>query len=365
VKSVIFKDRLFTIHDPGDQSSRVNYSAVNDPGNWTGGGFFDVSPGDGDYVTDILPFGERLFIFKRNSTYTLTVAGDPTAWVLKQFDKSVGAIHPYNTLEYRGLMYVMSTRGLYRCDGIVFDYIGYPVQDRWIDTTLPIPAGSNYNYNVFMTMVDDYIFVVSGVDDIGTWFFNPVQNAWTECVFPATQIDPGKLLLGFQGYFKNGVRGTIFGWNRGTLANLLWFGLTDPDTLGNTAYSDYTLHNATAGSRVIDPIVTNIQTKEWDLGSFSRVKRHKYSTVEIVVPEQPQVTDAEFHTQYFFNRDSNTPVHEFRIDSLNRGLLAHKIPGVGYARRLQLRMDTTHTLDYTLTAYELTFFTKSEAENPS
>lgn len=367
VKSIIFKDRMFAMKDPGDQSSRITYSAVNDPGNWTGGGFFDVSPGDGDYVSDICPFGERLFIFKRNSTYTLTIAGDPSGWVLKQFDKSVGAIHPFNTLEYRGLLYCLSTRGLYRSDGVVFDYVGYPVQDRWIDTTNPIPAGSSYGYDTFICMVDDYIFVCSGIQDVGYWFYNPVQNAWTEMTFSSSDqiVAPNGLRLGIQGYLKNGTRVTVFGTFRLNLANLVWFGLTDPQNLGNTAWSDYCVFQSSPGSRIIEPVLTSFKTKEWDMGSFVNVKRHKVSAIEMVVPEQGQVIDAEFHTTYKYDRAGTTPTHEFRVDSDHRGNMAHRVPGVGYARRLQLQFSSDTPVDYSITGYDLTFFTKDEAPNPS
>lgn len=364
VKSVIFKDRCFAIKDPGEKSSRVNYSAVTDPGNWSGGGFLDVSPGDGDFITDILPFGERLFIFKRDSTWTLTVAGDPNAWILKQFDRSVGAATPYSTLEYRGLLYCLSARGMYRSDGVVFDYIGYPIQDRYLDNPIPVDTGFAYVHTQFITMVDDYILIISGNANIGNWFFNPVQNAWTECIIPDLPVS--QLSRGIQGYLRNGTRVTVFGWLRPSgVSNLLYFGLPDPDNLANAAYSDYILHNATAGSRIITPVATSFKTKEWDMGSFVKTKRHKYAVIEMDVPSQAQITDAEFQTSYLVNRATTLPTHEFRIDQDHRGVMAHKVPGAGYARRLQLQFNSSTTLDYSITGYDMTYFQKRAfPENP-
>jgi len=368
-RSVIFKDRLFAIRVSEFQSSRVYYSAVTDPGNWTGGGFFDVVPGDGDYITDIIPFGERLFIFKRYSCHVLTVTGDPAGWIQKPFDKNVGALGPFCTLEYRGLLYLLSYKGLYRCDGVVLDFVGYPIQDRFTDNIQSVTSSEDRSR--FMCMVDDYLFISINVGSSvsGYFFYNPVQNAWSECVFATTQDLVGKLFRGTQGILSNGVRGTWFGTDKTSsspnVAGPIWFGLGDMDMPSNTAYSDYSLHNATVGSRIIDPIIITIKTKMWDLGAFWRLKRNKFSTIEINVPTQEQITDAEFTAQYKFDQDMISTFHEFRVDNNHRGTLAYKIPGVGYHRRMQLQLTTSNTLEFMITGYDITYLMKAgQGENP-
>jgi hypothetical protein len=363
-KSVIFKDRCFAIKDPAEQSNRVFYSEIADPGNWQANNFFDVIPGDGDVITDIIPFGERLFVFKKRSTYIIILSPDPSSWITKLFDAQIGAVCPFNAIEYRGLLYVMSARGLYRSDGTIYDYVGYPVQTRWEAEGPNIAAAIQNPYTTFMCMVDDYIFVNSGVEAIGRWFYNPVQNAWTECVFPSGQIAThSELRQGYQGYLKNGARGTWFGWVKGTPVNLLWFGLGDPDMPTNEDYSDYVFHHATPGSRVITPIHTEFKTKMWDNGAFYRGKRHKLSTIEMKVPEQNVVEDPAFTTFHNFNREGTTPDYEFSMSLEDRGTWAQPIPGTGHARRFQMCFESDCISNYTVTGYDLTYILRRGISN--
>lgn len=365
-KAMIFKERCFAIKDPVDQSSRLFYSELNDPGNWQASGFVDVVPGDGDYITDILPFGERLFIFKRRATYVLIPAASPTSWIIKLFDSSVGCSHAYCSLETRGLFYTLSTRGLYRSDGTIYDYVGYPVYNRWKDRGPEAPDVVVAAYNAQVVMVDDHLFINTGNPDIGHWFYNPVTNAWTEAILP--QVEAGRLLLGVQGYLQNGARGTWFGWDRdpGEASSILWFGLGDPDLPTNTRYEDYTVHDATPASRVMTPIATSFKTKLWDNGTFYRTKRHRVSTLEMMVPDDTAAGDADFEVTYYLDGQIETDTHEFLVtEDTGRGVKAHKLPGVGHHRRLQLEFQSDAVQDYTITGLDLSFFNKRTlSENP-
>jgi hypothetical protein len=103
----------------------------------------------------------------------------------------------------------------------------------------------------------------------------------------------------------------------------------------------------------------------WDQGVFYREKRHKYSTIEMMIPEQANVLDAEFHTSYVLDNGLVAPTHEFRVDLPNRGNLAHVIPGVGYHRRFQLKWESDALVDYMITGYDNTYFSKGGlADNP-
>lgn len=357
-KGVIFKDRMFTFRRPDQRSSRVFYSNINDPSTWNSNQFFDVNPGDGDYVTDLLVFGERLFIFKKDSTWVLIHAADPAAWTLRQFDKSVGSVSPYCTLEYRGLFYTISRNGMYRCDGVVYDYVGYPIQKRLQDFPFVDQASVvDSLYRTQLVMVDDYLFFNSADDDIGMWFYNPVQQAWSECVVAGVQ--PSKVFLGVHGHLNNGTSGTWFTMSNPPSDNdLVWFGFGDPDYPANTEYSDYPVHHDTPASRVITPIHTAFKTKKWDMGNMWRSKRHKYTVLELQVPEQASIADAEFTTRYNFDRVGVSADHELKVDQFNRGNQAHKIPGFGYHRRLQFELESDTPLNFSITGYDLTYFNK-------
>lgn len=365
LKGVIFKDRYFVIKWPGMKSSRIAYSNLNDPMTSPASNFFDVNPGDGDFVTDLIPFGERLYIFKRFSTWVLIASGLPSSWILKLFDGAVGATDTNTVLEYRGLLYVLSPRGLYRMDGTVYDYVGYQVQDRWKDQDTGPAVGKNYSAQI--VMVDDNIFVNSSNTSIGYWFYNPVQSAWTECFLP--DLPMGQLGLGYQGTLKSGERSTFFGKatpnGQTQRMQVIRFGLADPDYVNNGEYADYVSHHDTPGSRIITPVATSFKTKFWDLGSFFKTKRHKLSALEVEVPEQSFQGDVEFTTRHHYDRDAVTDDWEFNVPVTARGNMVHQIPGVGMNRRLQLELNSTTTADYSVTGYDLTYLVKrDDSENP-
>lgn len=348
--AVVFKDRVFVTTGSSNQSSDVVYSEIGDPTTFNAGNLFKVGAGDGDYITCMIPFGERLFIFKKYSTWVLIHATLPSSWVVKLFDNSIGAISENCVVEKRGLLYTLAPRGLYRSDGVIFDYVGYPVEARFRDNIGTLSNGS-------ISLVDDYLFIQTNIQSIGFWMFNPVQNAWSEQKFPTMNL-AYPLTVGRQGYLRSGKRRTWFG-----MRDIVWFDLTDPDYPTNTTYSDYTLHNATVGSRVITPVHTAFSSKAWDNGAFYRTKRHKLSTMEINVPTQSGI--AEFHTHYQFDRALVSDTHEFLVDQNHYGTMAHKIPGAGYNRRLQLVFDTDTVLEYMITGYDLTYFNKRDiSENP-
>jgi hypothetical protein len=350
--AVMFKDRLFVTKGSSTQSSDIYFSEIGDPTNIPVANLLKVSPGDGDYITCMIPFGERLFIFKKYSTWVLITASNPTAWVVKLFDNQIGAISENCVVEKRGLLYVLAPRGLYRSDGVIYDYVGYPVEARFRDNIATLSTGS-------ISLVDDYLFIQTNITSIGFWMFNPVQNAWSEQKFPTLNL-AYPLTVGRQGYLRDGRRRTWFG-----MRDVVWFDLTDPDYPTNNQWSDYTLHNTVVGSRVITPIRTSFISKMWDNGAFYRSKRHKLSTMEITVPTAPSVGTAEFHTCYKFDRALTSDRHEFLVDPQHYGNMAHKIPGAGYNRRLQLLFDTDAVVDYTITGFDLTYFNKRDiSENP-
>jgi len=344
--AVMFKDRMFVTKGSSAQSSDVVYSEIADPTNIPVNNIFKVNPGDGDYITCMIPFGERLFIFKKYSTWVMIPAATPSAWVIKLFDNSIGAISENCVVEKRGLLYVLAPRGLYRSDGVIYDYVGYPVEARFRDNIGTFSTGS-------ISLVDDYLFIQTNIASIGYWMFNPVQNAWSEMKFPS--LNPAfPMSVGRQGYLRSGRRRTWFG-----MRDICWFDLTDPDFPNNTDYSDYTL-KAPVGSRVIQPIATSFASKAWDNSAFFRSKRHTVTTIEIRVPGDPNSQLAEFHSSYLFDRNLVSDVYEFYVDSKNYGTLAHVLPGAGYNRRLQLVFDTVTVVEYTITGFDLTYFNKRD-----
>lgn len=89
---------------------------ATDAGEGTGGGYQDFRTGDGDPITAFYSFGYYQLVFKRRSTHV--VAGfDENSWVIRELDKSVGAVGPTAVCEHDGIVYFTSDQGLYYTDG--------------------------------------------------------------------------------------------------------------------------------------------------------------------------------------------------------------------------------------------------------
>lgn len=62
----------YTVESGTTHANRVRFSKINDAENWTGTDFFDVDVGEhGDFITGILPDGDRLLVFKQNAVYAV------------------------------------------------------------------------------------------------------------------------------------------------------------------------------------------------------------------------------------------------------------------------------------------------------
>jgi hypothetical protein len=62
----------YTLESGDYYKNRVRFSKVNDAENWTATDFIDIDIGeDGDFITAIIPDGDRILVFKQNSVYAI------------------------------------------------------------------------------------------------------------------------------------------------------------------------------------------------------------------------------------------------------------------------------------------------------
>ena len=363
VKAIVYKDRVFGIQGLSNQNSRIFYSNIADPTVWTGQ-FFDVNPGDGDYITDIIAFQERIFVFKQYATYVVTAVGPVASWTTKLFDDTVGAVGTDCVVENRGLIYVLSPKGLQRTDGVIYDYVGYPVQDRWKGRVPINPSPNDLIGGSFICKLDENIVIFPANDSIGRWIYNAVQSSWTELT--NYQFNNQIFTHGVQGTLKSGQRKTWFGISQyvqsdtpltptnALCGGIYWFDLTDPTNPTNTYFVDQVC-NAPSLSYTTSIIPTSFKTKRFDSGSFIRIKRHKFSMLELEVITPDLNVIADFTTRYYYDRNGVSDPYYFINLPLERGNQNYRIPGFGRHRRLQLEFTSSQRLDYTVSAIDLVF----------
>ena len=88
-------NRLFIANSSAGKS-RVHYSSLNDPEDWTttgdsGAGFIDVTIDDGDQITGIASLGAALIVFKRHTTHVV-YGHKPSNFVTRLLSPTVGCI---------------------------------------------------------------------------------------------------------------------------------------------------------------------------------------------------------------------------------------------------------------------------------
>lgn len=103
----IWNDRVWLVGADSISGQNTVYgSALGAPTDWTttgaaGACVFNIEPDDGDFITGIIAFRERLFIFKRNRIYTMQAVGgafptDATALSVELYSQNVGCVSAYS-----------------------------------------------------------------------------------------------------------------------------------------------------------------------------------------------------------------------------------------------------------------------------
>lgn len=124
----IYKDSLFIAGDP-NFPSRLYYSGGGDQiNNFTisgGGGFLDISRDDGQIITGLEIFKDKLIVFKEDSIYqfSFTSSGLPQ---IAQVSSSIGAVAPRSIVVVENDVFFLSRRGVFSIgneQGFAFDVL--------------------------------------------------------------------------------------------------------------------------------------------------------------------------------------------------------------------------------------------------
>lgn len=182
--SFMFKDRMWIINKI---SNRIYYSKPTDPTGWNigvdGSGFFDVNPGDGLAITDVVVASNQMFIFKDGGTWRFTFTSDPGVdGVLAVISKDRGA---FSATVYNNVPYLVGRQGVQRL-----------INGNFIDVSQQIR-----DYNTFFTsdsVIDNFknrLYVTLQSSTTGQphmLTMNLISGAWSSYdlsdIFGATQF---------------------------------------------------------------------------------------------------------------------------------------------------------------------------------
>jgi len=113
--------------------SRVNWSDINDPTDWTAGGAsqsdFQELPDGGD-ITGITG-GEFGIVFLEKAIVRMSYIGSPLFFQFDTISRNVGCIEGGSIAQYGGITYFLSDEGFYSCNGQQVTGIGAEKVDRY------------------------------------------------------------------------------------------------------------------------------------------------------------------------------------------------------------------------------------------
>lgn len=177
---LVYKDRLYVLSSEAENNSRLYFSAVADFEDWPSTNFFDVKPGDGDFLIACAIIQDLLIIFKTRSTWALYVQGSPQNWVNRNINPEIGCISKDTPREIEGFLYFVGSRGVYRTDGNLFDDISQSIEpvfrDRIVNlTTVNIDAAAWWD--------DRFIVLLHPTPSTFKYFVYHLRTeGWTEWV---------------------------------------------------------------------------------------------------------------------------------------------------------------------------------------
>lgn len=111
--------------------SHVYFSDVADPLVWTTTNYIQLTPGDGEKITALVPWRGLLFVFKETKFFvifgeSLDSGGDPV-FNYRAVDSTVGTINSRSVVAGRDGVYFANSQGVFRTTGAEPQYVSGPV----------------------------------------------------------------------------------------------------------------------------------------------------------------------------------------------------------------------------------------------
>jgi hypothetical protein len=155
--AVLYKERIFVGCgiNATSNTARVRFSAIADPTTWNGVDNFDVSPGDGEKLVDLVVVANDIIILKEHSTYRFTYSKAPSAADLSVVDTKIGVPAINCAVVYNSnTVYVLHDNAVYELVNSLYKRISAAVSlTQVLDVTLN--AYDTYG----LTLFRDRLFV--------------------------------------------------------------------------------------------------------------------------------------------------------------------------------------------------------------
>lgn len=125
------KERLWIgAGENSGESSRLYYSAVGQPTVWdtpNGGGFVNISAGDGQNIVEVVVYYSDILIFKDHSVYRLAYSSSPESGQVTRLSSTVGVAAKNCVVVYENTTYVLYADKVYELVNYNFSLISAKV----------------------------------------------------------------------------------------------------------------------------------------------------------------------------------------------------------------------------------------------
>jgi hypothetical protein len=132
----VYKDRLWISGRRGIvNSSRLFFSDLSTFGTFQSSSFFDIAPGDGDAVNDLIVYQDNLVIMKDNKTYVLSYDQGPPQAVLTQASSTIGVMGRNCVVAYENSIFMLQYNEVYEMTNYTFTRVSVKVPFEYDHTT--------------------------------------------------------------------------------------------------------------------------------------------------------------------------------------------------------------------------------------
>lgn len=345
--SAVYKDRLWISGRRGTpNNSRLFFSDLADFTGWPGTNFFDINPGDGDAVQDLIVYQDNLMIFKDSATYVLSYDTGPAQAVLQLVNGDVGVMGPRCLVPYENSIFILKYNQVFEMVNYDFTRVSVKLPFEYDDSVPGTTEGQAWNYKIWMRVCGDrlvvrffhrlYVYHLrlrawtrwssenSPIDGLGPIMLLDATNTQTDAkVGHNTYVATSSLAKG-EDWLGPGVSGN---WN--TYVKIFRF---------DDFYDESTVEDGHIDEHPNDILLTML-TKAYDIGVSHRFKRLMHWGVDTITGRTITGTIFPFSIAY---KVTWGQLHPFQWSELNTwGYPLFEIPtvpqtqpvGAGLARR--------------------------------
>lgn len=158
--SAVYKDRLWVSgRRSTPNNSRLFYSDLANFTGWPGANFFDINPGDGDALQDLIVYQDNLMLFKDSATYVLSYDQGPAQAVLQLVNGDVGVMGPRCIVAYENSIFILKYNQVFEMVNYDFTRVSVKLPFEY-DATEPSEIdGQSWRYSIWMRQCGDRLVV--------------------------------------------------------------------------------------------------------------------------------------------------------------------------------------------------------------